>query len=144
MLEIGVRPRGGQYTDVMRVTDDLEILIRYRIIQPKENFWITMHMKNEQGERMFSTTGKNRCVDPKHDIGEYEQICKLPKDFFNWGSYSIDFLAIEQLNRINWLVTEQDIISFTLSNRAIEVGGYMGREPGDITPNFDYIETKLK
>lgn len=144
LLEIGARPKGGQYTDVMRVTDDLEIVIRYRITQPKENFWITMHLKNEQGERLFSTSGKSRCIETKHDIGEYEQICHLPKDFFNWGSYSIDFLAIEQPNRINWLIAEQDIISFTLANRAIEIGGYMGKEPGDITPKFEYTEVKLK
>lgn len=144
LLEIGIRPKGGQYADVMRVTDDLEIVIKYRLTQYKEKFWITMHLKNEQGERMFSTTGKGRCIEATHDVGEYEQICKLPKDFFNWGSYSIDFLAIEQPNRINWLVAEQDIISFTLSNRAIEVGGYMGREPGDITPKFEYIEKKIK
>ena len=144
LLEIGVRPKGGQYTDVMRVTDDLEIVIRYRITQPKENFWITMHLKNEQGERLFSTTGKNRCVVSRHDVGEYEQICYLPKDFFNWGSYSIDFLAIEQPSNIVCLLHEQDIVSFTLANRAIEVGGYMGKEPGDITPKFEYTEVKLK
>lgn len=144
LLEIGVRPKDGQYTDVMRVTDDLEIVIRYRITQLKENFWITMHLKNEQGERLFSTTGKNRCVVSRHDVGEYEQICYLPKDFFNWGSYSIDFLAIEQPSNIVCLLHEQDIVSFTLANRAIEVGGYMGKEPGDITPKFEYTETKLK
>lgn len=144
LLEIGVRPKGGQYTDVMRVTDDLEIVIRYRITQPKENFWITMHLKNEQGERLFSTTGKNRCVVSRHDVGEYEQICYLPNDFFNWGSYSIDFLAIEQPSNIVCLLHEQDIVSFTLANRAIEVGGYMGKEPGDITPKFEYTEVKLK
>ena len=144
LLEIGVRPKGGQYTDVMRVTDELEIVIRYRLTLEKEKFWITMHMKNEQGERMFSTSGKSRCIETKHDIGEYEQICYLPKDFFNWGSYSIDLLAIEQPSNIICLLHEQDIVSFTLANRAIEVGGYMGREPGDITPKFDYVETKLK
>ena len=144
LLEIGVRPKRGNYTDVMRVTDELEIVIRYRLTKQKDNFWITMHIKNEQGERMFSTTGKNRCIDPVHSVGEYEQICKLPKDFFNWGSYSIDLLVIEQPNNIVCLLYEQDIISYTLANRAIELGCYMGREPGDITPKFDYIETKLK
>lgn len=144
LLEIGVRPKNGNYTDVMRVTDELEIVIRYRLTKQKDNFWITMHIKNEQGERMFSTTGKNRCIDPEHSVGEYEQICKLPKDFFNWGSYSVDLLVIEQPNNIVCLLYEQDIISYTLANRAIELGCYMGREPGDITPKFDYIETKLK
>ena len=143
LLEIGVRPKGGQFTDVMRVTDDLEIVIRYRLTQPHEKFWITMHMKNEQGERMFSTGGGGRCYNTKHEAGEYEQICHLPKDFFNWGSYSLDFLALSQPSNIEWLMVENDIVSFILANRAIEIGGWQGREPGDITPKFEYKETKL-
>ena len=143
LLEIGVRPKGGRFTDVMRVTDELEIVIRYRLTQPHEKFWITLHMKNEQGERMFSTTGKNRCYEQHHDVGEYEQICHLPKDFFNWGSYSLDFLALSQPSNIEWLMVENDIVSFTLANRAIEIGGWQGREPGDITPRFEYTEKKL-
>ena len=143
LLEIGVRPKGGQFTDVMRVTDDLEVVIRYRLTQPHEKFWITMHMKNEQGERMFSTGGGGRCYDTRHEAGEYEQICHLPKDFFNWGSYAFDFMAFSQPSNIECLMHEQDFISFTLANRAIAIGGWMGKEPGDITPKFDYTEKKL-
>ena len=143
LLEIGVRPKGGDFTDVMRVTDDVEIVIRYRLAQPHEKFWITMHMKNEQGERMFSTSGGGRCYDKYHEAGEYEQICHLPKEFFNWGSYTIDILALSQPSNIEWLMTESDIISFTLANRPIAIGGWMGKEPGDITPKFEYTEKKL-
>ena len=143
LLEIGIRPKGGQFTDLTRVSDDVEIVIRYRLTQPHEKFWITMHMKNEQGERMFSTSGAGRCYEKRHEIGEYEQICHLPKDFFNWGSYSLDFLALSQPSNIEWLLVEHDIISFTLANRPIEIGGWMGKEPGDITPLFDYTETQL-
>ena len=143
LLEIGVRPKGGQFTDVMRVTNELEIVMRYRLTQPHEKFWITLHMKNEQGERMFSTSGGGRCYNTQHEAGEYEQICHLPKDFFNWGSYSLDFLALSQPSNIEWLMVENDIVSFTLANRAIEIGGWQGREPGDITPKFEYKETKL-
>ena len=143
LLEIGVRPKGGQFTDVMRVTDDLEVVIRYRLTQPHEKFWITMHMKNEQGERMFSTGGGGRCYDTRHEAGEYEQICHLPKDFFNWGSYTFDFMAFSQPSNIECLMSEQDFISFTLANRAVAIGGWMGKEPGDITPKFEYTEKKL-
>ena len=143
LLEIGVRPKGCQFTDVMRVTDDLEVVIRYRLTQPHEKFWITMHMKNEQGDRMFSTCGAGRCYEKHHEVGEYEQICHLPKDFFNWGTYALDFLAISQPSNIEWLMDEKDILSFTLANRPIEIGGWMGKEPGDITPKFDYTEKKL-
>ena len=143
LLEIGVRPKGGQFTDLMRVTNDLEIVIRYRLTQLHEKFWITMHMKNEPGDKMFSFYGKDRCYDTFHEAGEYEQICHLPKDFFNWGTYAIDFLAISQPSNIECLLSESDIVSFTLANRPIEIGGWMGKEPGDITPKFDFTEKKL-
>jgi lipopolysaccharide transport system ATP-binding protein len=143
LLEIGVRPKNGNYTDVMRMNDDIEIVIRYRLTQPHKKFWITMHMKNEQGDKMFSFGGGSRCYDTFHEVGEYEQICHLPKDFFNWGTYAIDFLALSQPSNIEWLLIEQDIVSFTIANRPIEIGGWMGKEPGDITPLFDFTEKKL-
>ena len=143
LLEIGVRPKGGLFTDLTRVSDDVEIVIRYRLTQPHKKFWITMHMKNEQGERMFSTTGGGRCYDKCHEAGEYEQICCLPKDFFNWGSYAIDLIVFSQPSNIECLLYESDIVSFTLANRPIEIGGWMGKEPGDITPKFEYTEKKL-
>ena len=143
LLEIGVRPKGGNYTDIMRMTDDVEIVIRYRLTQPHEKFWITMHMKNEQGDKMFSFGGGERCYDKHHEAGEYEQICYLPKNFFNWGTYAIDFHAISQPSNIECLLYESDLISFTLANRAIEIGGWMHKEPGDITPKFDFTEKKL-
>ena len=143
LLEIGVRPKGGNFTDVMRMTDDVEIVIRYRLTQLHEKFWITMHMKNEQGDKMFSFCGRDRCYETYHEVGEYEQICHMPKNFFNWGSYAIDFLAISQPSNIECLLNESDIVSFTLANRPIEIGGWMGKEPGDITPKFDFTEKKI-
>lgn len=143
LLEIGVRPKGGDYTDVMHMTDALEIVMRYRLTKPMEKFWITLHIKNEQGERLFSTSGAGRCYDRHHEAGEYEQICHIPHDFFNWGTFSIDFMAFNQPNNIEDLTFENDIISFVLANRAIEIGGWMGKEPGDITPKFHYTDVKL-
>jgi lipopolysaccharide transport system ATP-binding protein len=143
LLEIGIRSKDGNFGDVMRVTDDLELIVRYRLTQKFDRFWITFHMKNDQGERIFSTSGGGRNYDYHHEVGEYEQICHLPKDFFNWGTFSIDMLAFSQPSNIECLADEADIITFTLVNRASEIGGWMGKEPGDITPRFEYTETKL-
>ena len=144
LLEIGVRPKSGNYTDVMRMDMPLEVVMRYRLTRSIEKFWITLHMKNEQGEKMFSTSGGARCYDKKHEAGEYEQICQIPASFFNWGSYAIDFLAISQENNVECLLDGSDILSFTVANKSVELGGWMGREPGDITPKFDFVEKKLK
>lgn len=143
LLEIGVRPKGGQYSDLMRITDDLELVVRYRLTKPMECFWITFHLKNEQGERLFSTSGAGRCYERYHDDGEYEQIAFFPKDFFNWGMFSIDMMAFNQPSNIDCLLSEHDIVSFSLANRSVEIGGWMGREPGDITPQFEYVERKI-
>ena len=143
LQEIGIRPKGGTYTDLMRVTDELELVVRYRLTEPKERFWLTFHMKNEQGEKIFSFSAGNEQVTQEKSKGEYEQICNIPANFLNWGNYAIDFHAIQQLSSIECLVYESDMISFTLSGRANEIGGYMGKEPGDVTPRFDYTESKL-
>ena len=143
LLEIGVRRKGGDFSDLMRMDQELEVLIRYRLTKAFDSFWITMHLKNEQGNKVFSFGGGGRCYEKHHEAGEYEQVGCIPANFLNWGNYSIDLLAIQQSNNIECLVDESDIVSFTVAARKVSVGGYMGREPGDVTPRFDFNEIKL-
>ena len=143
LLEIGIRKKGGSFSDVMRMDQELELVIRYRLRQPVSKFWITMHMKNEQGNKIFSFGGGERCYDEKHDAGEYLQTCIIPANFLNWGNYAIDFMALKQEPNISALASEHDLISFTVANRQVAIGGYMGKEPGDVTPKFDFSEERI-
>ena len=143
LLEIGVRPKGGNYTDTMRVTDELELVVRYRLTESKERFWLTFHMKNEQGDKIFSFGAGTEQVPQKKSVGEYEQICHIPANFLNWGNYAIDFMAFEFISGVKELLRETDLILFSLAGRAIEVGGWMGKEPGDVTPHFEFEEQKI-
>jgi lipopolysaccharide transport system ATP-binding protein len=144
LLEIGIRKKGGGYSNVMRMDQELELVIRYRLKQPINKFWITMHMKNEQGNKIFSFSGEERCYDFHHEAGEYLQTCLIPANFLNWGNYAIDFMAFKQEPNIVDLVSEHDLISFTIANKQVAIGGYMGKEPGDITPEFNFVEEKVK
>ncbi len=144
LLEIGIRRKDGNYADVMRMDHGLELVMRYRLTSPMDKFWITLHMKNEQGNKIFSFSGFDRCYDKHHEAGEYEQICRIPANFLNWGNYAIDFMAFKQVNNIECFVSESDLISFSIANRQVTNGGYMGKEPGDVTPKFDFEERKLK
>ena len=143
LLEIGIRRKGGSYEDTMRTDQELEIVIRYRLSRPVDSFWITMHMKNEQGEKLFSFSGSGRCYDRQHEAGEYLQTCIIPANFLNWGSFALDFLAFKRENNIIPLAEENDIISFSLASRKVAIGSFMGKEPGYITPRFDFTENKL-
>lgn len=144
LVEIGVRLKGGDYSDAIRMDQGLEIVIRYRLRQTIESFWITMHMKNEQGNKIFSFSGSGRSIDKYHEAGEYQQICNIPANFLNWGNYAIDFMAFQQISNIDCLASEHDLVSFTIANRQVAIGGYMGKEPGDVTPKFDFTEEKIK
>lgn len=143
LLEIGVRKKDGDYNDVMRMDQAMEVVIRYRLTRMIDNFWITMHMKNEQGNKIFSFGGGGRCYDKHHEAGEYLQTCTIPANFLNWGNYAIDLMAFQRTNKIRGLADEHDIVSFTVANRQVAIGGYMGKEPGDVTPKFDFVESKL-
>ena len=140
LLEIGIRKKDGNYSEVMRMDQELELVMRYRLNQAVDKFWITLHMKNEQGNKIFSFSGGGRCYDAHHEKGEYLQTCTIPANFLNWGNYAIDFMAFQQVNNIEVLANEYDLISFTLANRQVAIGGYMGKEPGDVTPKFDFKE----
>ena len=137
LLEIGVRRKNGDYNETMRVDNELELIIKYRITKPYEQLHLTFHMKNEQGMKMFSFSGGSQ-IGRKHDVGVYEQICHFPANFFNWGNYSLDLYVVE--NRRRAFIIDNDTVSFTLSNKEAAIGSWMGKEPGDITPTFSFHE----
>lgn len=143
LLEIGIRRRNGSFNDTMRTDQDLEIIIKYRLSKTIERFWITLHMKNEQGEKLFSFSGAGRCYDKYHKDGLYEQICIIPANFLNWGNYAVDLFAFKMERNIIPIAEENDIISFSLANRQVALGSFMGKEPGYITPSFDFEEHRL-
>ena len=144
LLEIGIRRKGGEYSDYMRMDQELELYIRYRLAERMDDFWITLHMKNEFGNKIFSFSGAGRYYDRIHLAGEYEQRCVIPSNFLNWGNYAIDLLALRKNPNIEVLAHESDVISFTVSNRKVGLGEFMGKEPGDITPSFVFSEEAIR
>lgn len=138
LLEMGVKKVGGDYFDDICMTDAIDVVIRYRLTRPHKELHLTLLFKNEQGNNMFTSTGGGRCIEYYHDVGEYEQICHIPSDFFNWGSYAIDLYVVE--DRARSFARDYDLVSFYVSNKANELGTYMGKEPGDVTPKFNYTE----
>lgn len=142
MLEMGVRKKGCQYDDPICMDDDIEIIMRYRLSCAHNEMHLTLHLKNDQGNKVFSFGGGGRCIDYYHDEGEYVQSCIIPSDFLNWGNYSLDIYVVE--NKSRSFLREMDVVSFCVANKAHEIGTFMGKEPGDVTPVFYFEEKKVK
>lgn len=141
LLEIGIRKKDCDYIDNISVDDAIELIVKYRITQKYEQLHLTFHFKNEQGIKIFSCSGGGRCVPLEHNEGVYEQRMEIPGNFLNWGSYYVDMYIV--VNRHHSFVRDFDIISFSITNKAKSIGTFMGREPGDITPLFNFIEKRM-
>ena len=141
LIEIGVRKQDADYVENMRVDDNIEVVIKYRVTHKFDKLHITYHFKNEQGMKIFSCSSGGRFVQYEHNEGVYEQRMIIPANFLNWGSYFIDLYVVKDLSK--GFIIEDDIVSFTLGNRELELGSWMGKEPGDITPKFEFIENKM-
>ena len=68
--------------------------------------------------------------------GENALTCVFPADFFQSGSYSLSIFVVEDKKKS--IFRENDIIHFTIVDGGRELGVYMGREPGNIRPKFDW------
>ncbi|NOU47437.1 MAG: ATP-binding cassette domain-containing protein [Bacteroidales bacterium] len=141
LLEIGIKAKNKNFDDVMRVDDELEFFAKYVIDTSIDELHLTLHFKDEQGNKLFSTSGGRSGLNYSHSNGVYMQKAEIPANFFNWGNFSIDLFVVE--NRKEAVIIENDIICFTLANRQLEIGQWMGREPGGITPYLLWTKTKL-
>ena len=141
LLEIGIKAKNKKYDDVMRVDDELEFFVKYFIDKIIDELHLTLHFKDEQGNKLFSTSGARSGINYSHTNGTYLLKAEIPANFFNWGNFSIDLFVIEK--RKEAVIIENDIICFTLANRQLEIGQWMGREPGGITPYLLWTKTKL-
>ena len=141
LLEIGVRKVGGDYGDVMRIDQDVEMVIRYKLTKSYNQLHLTFHFKNEQGYKIFSSSGGSRCIPLEHNEGEYVQVCKIPGGFMNWGNFMVDLYVVKDRSQV--FLIDNDVVSFTLGNSQASLGSWMGREPGDIKPKFEYTEERI-
>ena len=141
LLEIGMRRKDHDFADPMPMDQPMELVIRYRLTQDFERFWITLHYKNEMGNKIFSSSASGQ-VNAQKSAGVYEQVCDIPANFLNWGTYYIDFMCFHDSSKCIFNIS--DILSFTVSNKAIALGNWMGKEPGDVTPKFKFTETTLE
>ena len=62
--------------------------------------------------------------------------CMIPGHFFNTGLFYVSLLIVQDKKQVIHL--EKDILSFTVNDKAHEMGQWMGREPGYIRPLFHW------
>ena len=103
-----------------------------------DDFHITYHLYNEFGEALFSFSHLDTQILKD---GNNSLTCIFPKNFFQSGTYYLTLFFVKDKREA--IFVEKDIFSFTINDGYRDFGVYMGREPGYIKPNFNWINNIL-
>jgi lipopolysaccharide transport system ATP-binding protein len=141
LLEIGIKAKGKDYSDSMRIDEELEFMAIFKQKNSNSSINITLHVKDEQGNKLFSTGSGTIDNDSFKTTGLIETKGYFPSNLFNWGNFYIDLLIVE--NRKRSIIRENDIISFTLLNKEQQIGIFMGKEPGSLKPILNWEKTLI-
>jgi lipopolysaccharide transport system ATP-binding protein len=136
--EIYLKNTKKAITDSITEDDDIELITKISLFDKRvDRYHMTYHVVNESGEPLFSISNASM-ENEAASLSEGENIirCKFPKMFFQPGTFYLSLYIVEDRKRA--VFVEKDIISFTVSNAARDLGVYMGREPGFIRPNFEW------
>jgi lipopolysaccharide transport system ATP-binding protein len=118
------------------LTEDATIELTTEISIHKEDaerYSLTYHIFNELGESMFSFY-----TPPgfKMNKGKNLVTCLFPSHFFQSGNFNLTLFVVEDARK--GIFKEADIHVFTIVDGQRPMGVYMGREPGYITPKFEW------
>ena len=115
--------------DLIHLTAEIELHL-----DDVKRYNLTYHLYNELGETMFSFY--NSSLDCALRKGLNKLQCTFPKNFFQSGNFNLSLFIVEDKRKP--VFVENDILSFTVVDGERNLGVYMGREPGYITPKFQW------
>jgi lipopolysaccharide transport system ATP-binding protein len=133
--KIQIFGEGKKFSEAIDEYDAINIKINLIIKTEKDSLHFTLVLKDDTGEPIFTFSHINSGVILIN--GENNLICKLPKGFLNIGSYHLDAYLIK--NGFETVFVEKDIISFHVQEGERPIGSWMGKEPGLIKPNFEWL-----
>ena len=134
LKEAYIKGKNKRIEDAVEITEPLEFCITLMLKSLDSRIDTTLHFKDGNGDKIFYVG--SGCVENIKKGNEITYKCFIPSNFFNNGTFSID-LFIVQDRRIA-IYVEPDFLEFTLVNKLIELGQYMGEEPGSLRPLFEW------
>jgi lipopolysaccharide transport system ATP-binding protein len=141
LLEVGIRALNKSYEEIIRIDESIVFAATFRQKNPEKRIDITLHLKDEEGNKLFSTSSSSIKNNFNNDNGTFMTSVVFPANFFNWGNISIDLYVVEDRRNASLIIS--DILTFSLSNTELDLGVWMGKEPGALLPLFIWDKTKL-
>lgn len=140
LIFVGVKNSLGNYNDVIREGELIEINFEFEINDEFQNYLdITFHLYDELGilifvgsssfdEKSKGTLGKNK---------RNKAVCVIPENLLIQGSYSIQRLLIVK-DSGNVIFSIVDIVQFEVIPRVSDEFGWMGKKEGAVKPKLKW------
>ncbi len=139
LIEASISGKGKELAENTDMTDAMEFKLILNKVGFNKRLDVTLHLKDTSGEKLFSCS--SAIIESNTDDDKICFQCNFPENFFNVGKFSLDLFIVEE--RKNVLYQEQDFLEFTINNKSIELGQYMGNEPGPLHPHFEWSISKF-
>ncbi len=135
LREISIQGEGKTAVEPISEDDLLHLTTKIDFqVDDAFQYNLTFHLYNELGEAMFSFYNSTTEVPLRQ--GSNTISCSFPRNFFQAGNFNLGLLIVK--DKRTAVFVEKDIMVFTVVDGERDLGVYMGREPGYITPKFDW------
>lgn len=130
-ISLGAKNKNDQ--DELVESDTLCLVTDLTLKNKQDRYHVTYHIYNEMGEAMFSFS---HCHELELKAGRNRLVCNFPGAFFRPGTFYLLFILVK--NSAIATYYEKDIFSFSVADAKRELGVYLGKEPGYISPKFHW------
>lgn len=140
LIFVGVKNVTGNYDDVIREGEPVEINFEFEIYDKFQNHLdITFHLYDELGILVFvGGTGLNEETKGKFGKDNHNKaVCFIPENLLIQGSYSIQRLLIVK-DSGNVIFSIDDIVQFEVIPRVSSEFGWMGKKEGAVKPKLNW------
>jgi lipopolysaccharide transport system ATP-binding protein len=141
ITRVRVVPNGDQPGATIRGTQGCRIEIDVRV-PAADKLDIFIHCHNEQQVMVFSS-GSFRAASGDSSVapGGHRFTCEVPGYVLNDGSYTLDVMLVR--NRQEVVVSEQAVLSFTVSDDFPAPEGWHWRRLGAVRPDLAWERSRL-
>jgi lipopolysaccharide transport system ATP-binding protein len=123
--------------DTIRMDDTIVLEYEIEVDDLSRNIFVNSQFVDDAGTILFATTSKYCDMDKSNtNAGHIILQMTIPKNFFNEGNFTINAVVVDD-SKLR-LIKKQELLTFIVTPRPIELGGWMGKSKGSLRPDFDW------
>jgi lipopolysaccharide transport system ATP-binding protein len=139
-----VYPENGSPNDPITMDTPVIVEVEYWNLMPDRAIASRLHFYTEHMVVAFSSGPTDADDDlslQSKPCGLYREVCKIPRNLLNSGSYRIWLLMIVDSSKSIFRL--EDCVGFDVLDLSVRAGAWYGKEPGFFRPVLEWKTEKL-